>query len=51
MVKLKQLSADSAQHSAPPLVFGMLHTMVRKATMFFLREISNFPWLQDLEDE
>jgi hypothetical protein len=25
-IKLKQLSAVSVQYSAPPLVFGMLHT-------------------------
>jgi hypothetical protein len=51
MVKLKQPSALSVQHSTPALVFEMLHTMVRKATMFFLQEISHFPWVQDLEDE
>jgi hypothetical protein len=32
-IKLKQLSAVSVQYSAPPLVFGMLHTIERRDTM------------------
>jgi hypothetical protein len=34
-IKLKQLSAASVQHAAPPLVFGMLHTLARRDTMLW----------------